>query len=138
MNESSESISRTNEEEKTKEYWEQQWQVIPCLALGFTTKVDPNVLCETLSPSSSHTRPSLIVMSISHGLANKQTCRKKNDITITIKRATRTFTFFFLLQMMDVWFATKKWKRMIFITMALLWSSSPWPLCIIATTLFGL
>jgi hypothetical protein len=60
MNESSGSISRANEEEKTEEFWEQQWQAIPCLALGPTTKVDPNPRCETLSPSSSHNGPPLL------------------------------------------------------------------------------
>jgi hypothetical protein len=47
-------------------------------------------------------RPSLAVTSISHGLANKQTGQERNDIPITVKTTTRTLTFFFWLQTMDV------------------------------------
>jgi hypothetical protein len=57
MNELSGSISRANEEKKIEESREQQWQVIPCLAPGSTTKVDPNPWWETLSPSSPHNGP---------------------------------------------------------------------------------
>jgi hypothetical protein len=60
MNESSGSISRANEEEKTKQPRKQQWQAIPCLAPGSTTKVDPNLRCETLILlSCTHGPPSL-------------------------------------------------------------------------------
>jgi hypothetical protein len=33
-------------------------------------------------------------MSISHGLANKQTGQERNGIPITLKKATRNLTFF--------------------------------------------
>ncbi len=61
MNESSGSISRVNEEEKTEESWKQQWQAIPYLTPGSTTKVDPNPWCENPLPFFLAQRPSLAV-----------------------------------------------------------------------------
>ncbi len=40
-------------------------------------------------------RPSLVVTSISHGLANKHTGREGNDIPITLKTTTKTHLLLF-------------------------------------------
>jgi hypothetical protein len=56
-------------------------------------------------------------MSISHGLANKQTGQERNDIPITLKRVTPS-SFCFKQWMCDLQHRSKEW--MIFITTALL------------------
>ncbi len=105
----------------------------PMFGPGIHNKSGSKPLMRNPLPFFPAQRPSLVVTSISHGLANKQTSRKRNDILITLKGAMRTLTFFFLLQTMDVWFAIEKPRTddfhhhgfvMIIITMAIVYYDS--------------
>jgi hypothetical protein len=102
MNESSRSISRANEEKKNRRISRTTMTSYPMLGLGIHNKSRSKPLMRNPLPFFPAQRPSLAVMSTSHGLANKQTGRAKNNNPITLTGATRTLTFLFLLQTMDV------------------------------------
>ncbi len=69
---------------------------------GIHNKSGSKPLMRNLFPFFRTQQPSFTITSISHGLANKLIGQEKNNIPITLKRATKILTFFFLLQTMDV------------------------------------